>query len=61
LNSVSNLPEDCERAAEPAGEAWWTGKAQPDLLDGPVAAMALRTNALIARLNSTRAGGAENI
>ena len=51
LNSISNLPDDYERAAELVGEAWRTGKGQPDLLDGLVAAIALRTNAVIATRN----------
>lgn len=51
VNSISSQPEDYERAAILVGEAWRSGKGAPDLMDGLVAAIALRTDATVATRN----------
>jgi predicted nucleic acid-binding protein len=51
LSSFSNQPEDYERAAILAGEAWKNGAGTPDLADGLLAAIALRTGAMVATRN----------
>ncbi len=51
LVSFPNLPEDYETAARLAGEARRTGQGAPSLVDGLLAAIALRTGATVATRN----------
>jgi predicted nucleic acid-binding protein len=51
LNSISSQPDDYELAARIVGEAWRGGNGAPDLMDGLVAAIALRTGATVATRN----------
>lgn len=51
LNSLSSQPEDYELAARIVGEAWRGGNGSPDLMDGLVAAIALRAGATVATRN----------
>ncbi len=51
LPSIANEPEDYEQAARLAGEAWRNNAGSPDLLDGLLAAIALRTGAVVATRN----------
>jgi predicted nucleic acid-binding protein len=51
LSSLSNQPEDYERAAMLVGEACKNSSGAPDLADGLLAAIALRTGAIVATRN----------
>ncbi len=51
LSSLPNQPEDYERAAALAGEAWRNGRGGPDLMDALLAAIALCTGATVATRN----------
>jgi predicted nucleic acid-binding protein len=51
LSSLANQPEDYERAAMLAGEAWKNSLGTPDLMDALVAAIALRTGSTVATRN----------
>jgi predicted nucleic acid-binding protein len=51
LASRPSDPADYDRAAKLAGEAWRTGQARPSLVDGLLAALALRENAIVATRN----------
>jgi predicted nucleic acid-binding protein len=52
LPSLSSEPNDFAQAAELAGRARRTGKGAPGLVDGLIAAIALRTSATIATRNT---------
>jgi predicted nucleic acid-binding protein len=53
LNSLASDPADYAKAASLAGEARRLGKGKPGLVDGLVAALALRTGAKVATRNLT--------
>src|SRR6266478_4994033 len=53
LNSLASVPADYAKAASLAGEARRLGKGKPGLVDGFVAALALRTGAKVATRNLT--------
>jgi predicted nucleic acid-binding protein len=52
LPSLPSEPDDYAKAAELAGRARRTGKSSPGLVDGLIAALALRTSATIATRNT---------
>ncbi len=51
LASLANQPEDYEVAARMAGQARRLGKGKPSLVDGLLAAIAVRTGASVATRN----------
>lgn len=51
LARLSNDPEDYAMAARLAGKAWREGKGRPGLLDGLLAALAIRIGAKVATRN----------
>jgi predicted nucleic acid-binding protein len=53
LPSLSSEPTDYAKAATLAGEARRSGKGKPGLVDGLLAALALRTGATVATRNLT--------
>jgi len=53
LASLSNEPADYEAAARMAGEARRQGKGAPGVVDGLLAAIAIRTGATVATRNET--------
>jgi len=53
LPSLSSEPADYAKAANLAGEARRSGKGKPGLVDGLLAAIALRTGATVATRNLT--------
>ena len=52
LPSFASEPADYAKAAELAGAARRTGKGKPGLIDGLIAALALRTGATVATRNT---------
>ena len=52
LPSIVSEPADYARAAEPAGNARRAGQGKPGLIDGLIAAIALRTGAMVATQNT---------
>jgi predicted nucleic acid-binding protein len=52
LPSLSSEPSDYARAAELAGRARRSGRGSPGLVDGLIAALALRTSATVATRNT---------
>ncbi len=52
LPSFSSEPADFAKAAALAGEARRAGKGKPGLIDGLIAAIALRTGAIVATQNT---------
>lgn len=53
LSSLPNEPEDFEKAARMAGEARRQGKGKPSVVDGLLAAIAVRLGATVATRNET--------
>ncbi|MBM3883426.1 MAG: type II toxin-antitoxin system VapC family toxin [Verrucomicrobia bacterium] len=53
LASLPTEPEDYEKAAQVAGEARRLGKGKPSVVDGLLAAIALRTGATVATRNES--------
>jgi predicted nucleic acid-binding protein len=51
MTSLPNEPADYVKAATLAGEARRLGKGKPSLIDGLIAALALRTGAKVATRN----------